>query len=139
SEAKILRQAFRVIGRAHELIRLPQALPLLGSEGGVAALGHIIIRRNDVQWRRISRRISVREVGKPGDKAGSLRDFVWNLPVGALIFRNEFQRRARGCEIAFSIQCECGPKRIAPEKPRESRTLARAGSSIARDQSRAQG
>ena len=126
ADAKIPRQPLRIVSGKQELIRLPQAVPLLLGEGHVAARHHVIVHGDDVQRRRIGGSVWVGIVGEPGNEVCALGNFVRDLAIGALILAQKIQRRAGGAKIAFCVERQRSPQRIAAEKPGEARALAAA-------------
>ena len=138
SESKILRQALRVIGGAHELIGLPQAVPLGFGEGGVAALRDVIVHGDDVERGGVGGSVRVGIIGEPVDEICALRDFVRDFSVVALVFADEFEGFARAGEIAVGVEGEGSPHGIAAEKPGEAGALAFSGGAVAGDESGAE-
>src|SRR6266536_2556077 len=118
-----------------ELVSLPQAVPSVANEGHVSTLGNIIVGSDEVEWRRVCRRVRVREVGEPIHKVGALGNLVGDLSICALILGDELQCGARRGEVAFGIESQRSPERITPKEPGKSRTLAGPRSSISGNQS----
>ena len=135
ADPKILRQSLRIVSGTQKLISLPQAIPLLLGKGHIAALNYVIVHHDDVERSRIGGSIRVGVIGEPRNEVRSLRNFVGNLAVGALIFAQEIQRGACIAEIAFGIERQRSPKRVTAEKPGKTGTLAAARSAVSGNES----
>src|ERR1700692_1103402 len=104
SNAVIQREALVVVGRAQELIRLPKPVPGIAGEWHVAALGHIVIARDDEQRCRVRRSVGVGKIFEPGNETCALCDLVWNFAVVALILFEELDRGASGGIVPGGIE-----------------------------------
>ena len=124
ADTDIFRKSTLIISRAQKLISLQKAFPFSPGKCRVAALRNIVIHRDEIKRSRIGRSVRVGIVFKPVHKICALRNFVGDFAVVALKFADEIERYARVGEVSRSIQREGSPERIAPEKPRETRTLA---------------
>src|ERR1700716_2084146 len=126
AESEVLRKVLRVVGGTHELIRLPQAVPLLARKIEVAAARDIIVRRDDVERRGVGGGVAIRIVLEPIHEACTLRNFVRDLAVVALELGNELEGGAGGGEVADGVERERSPERIAAKEPGIAGTLAGA-------------
>ena len=138
TEAEVLRKVLGVVGGTHELVCLPQALPLLARKLDIAAADDVIIRGNDVERRRVGGGIAVGIVLEPVDEACALGNLVRDLSIVALELGDELEGGPSGGKVANRVESERGPEGIAPKEPREARTLACARSAISSNQARAE-
>ena len=134
TDALVLGQTIRAIGGAQPLISAPEAVPPGARESQVAAGANVIGGADDVQRRCVGRSEAIGVQLEPRDETHGLRHLVRNSSVLPLILRQEFQRRARGLEIADRIQRQRSPHGIAPKEPTESRPVIDAGQVVAGDQ-----
>src|SRR5437588_11818068 len=138
AHAEIFREAALIVGGAQKFVGFPEAVPFFLGKRGVAALHHVIIRRDEVQRRGVGGSVGIRIVLEPVHEIRALRNFVRDFAVFALEFADEGERGARSGKIAGSVQRKRSPEGIAAEKPPEARALARAGSAIAGDEAGAE-
>src|SRR5467141_2143907 len=137
-DSGILGKAMFVISRAQKLAGLPQIVPFFSCERGVPTLQNVVIHGDDIERCCIGGGVRIGVAFEPVHEVRSLRNFVRNFAVFALVFGNERERRARAGKISGSIEREGSPKGIAPEEPSKSRTLAFTRSAVSRHKSRSQ-
>src|ERR1035438_1564083 len=106
SHADVLRKSLVIVGRSQKLVSLPNPIPAFASERYIAALRHVIIGRDDKQWRCVCGGVGIRKICEPGNKTRTLRNLMRNLAVIALILADELDRGASGCEISERIESE---------------------------------
>src|SRR5580704_2829149 len=123
THAGVLRQSLGIVSGFKKLVRPPEVVPFLPCEFNVAAARYIIVDRNDEQRRGVRRGKCPRSALEPIDKAGTLRYFMRNFPIGALVFAQEVHGVPGSGKFTLGIQRESGPLRIPPEEPAETGTL----------------
>src|SRR2546423_2282004 len=138
AETGVLREVLCVVSGAHELIGLPQAVPLLAGKIEVAAASYIIVGCDDVERRRIGGGVAIGIILEPVYETSALGNFVGNLSVLALELGNEFDCGAGGGEVANRVEGERSPHGIAPKEPGEAGTLAGSRRPVSCDQTSAQ-
>src|SRR6266853_5838261 len=132
--AKILRESIGIVSRAQKFVSFRYVFPIRFCKSDIPATRDVIIRRSDIEWRRIRGRVRVRIALEPIHKTRALRNFMRDLSIFPLELGDEFKRRFRGGKIAFAVQCQTTPQRISTKKPRKSRPVAFAGSPVAGNQ-----
>src|SRR5258707_11132014 len=123
SEAEVLREILRVIGRTEELERLPQAVPFLTRELDIAAVNDVIVDGNDVKRSGVGRGVSVRIIFEPVDKTCALGNFVGNLAVFTLELADKLKCGTSGGKISDRVQGKGSPERITAKIQGVARTL----------------
>src|SRR5713101_5883863 len=112
TEADVLREVLCVVGGPHELVSLPQAVPLLARKIEVTAARDVIVDGDDVERSRVAGGI----VLEPVDEACALGNFVRDFAVLALELGDELESRASGGEVADGVEREGSPERIASSR-----------------------
>ena len=135
SELRVLHEAVAVRVRGgREAPRLDDGLPCLAYVGEVAGGAEAVGMGDDVERGGVGAVPGVRVVREPWDEGGALGDLVGDFSVGALELPQEVEGRPARREVAFGVQRERGPQRVAAEEPREAGPLALAGGAEAGEQ-----
>src|SRR5262249_17888540 len=114
-----------------EFIGFRNVLPICFGEFDVATLRDVVVYADDVKRGGVRRRVCIGVGLEPVHKTSALRNFMGNLSIFTLERGDEFERGFAGSEIAFAVQREIAPQRVAPEKPCKARTVTFAGGAIA--------
>ena len=133
----ILHQAVAIlVRRQRPLIRPLEIGPQLLHERHVVGLAPVLAGREDPERRGVAVIEGV-GVGKPVNASGTLRDLMGDLPVGALILREEAERAvAHQGALPRAGHRQRIDRRVTAEEPAKAGTISRTTrESIARDQS----
>src|SRR5580658_7645586 len=100
SDAGIAREALIIASGLKKLISLPNPVPGFAGKFDIAALCHVVIRRNDEQRRCVGRGVGIGKIFEPGNEIRALRNLVRNFTVVALILSDELDCRAGSGVVA---------------------------------------